>query len=203
MRVTGLKNKLRTPWTLFTRRFFRLTPKVIYEADLSSLPDLLPQLNAKYRFGQYPDIERLDASLYDYDREAKCYAQSRLEQEDRVVIGECENTVVFYGWVTLGRMELGLDRFADISKTAVFVYKLYTHPAFRGRGILAGFYAYIKPMFIRMGFERTYCTIHPRNSASIAAHEKCGFRPVGTMYEIQLFSHLLYYLPRKISHQLL
>ncbi len=182
---------------------FRPRIKGVFEAALGELPELPSRIPVTYKYGAYNDIAQLSAVEHDYDNAAKLYASYRLSQGDQVVLGEYQRSVIFYGWLTFGRMELGVGQFVRIAPTSVFTYKLYTVKSQRGNRVLAGFYADLKPRLLLEGYKRILCTVNLQNKPSIIAHQKLGFQFIGKVLETRFFTYQRFHMSADLRSRLL
>lgn len=142
---------------------------------------------ARYRFGGEEDIARLDKDSHRYDAEAMQFARERLASGDRFVLGEIDNTVVFYGWLSFGEMDLDYRNPKRIAPDCAYSYKLFTVSEWRGHKLLAGYYEYVAPILFRMGYMRILCWTDASNRSSLKAHSRSGFRPVGAIWEVRIW----------------
>ncbi|MCS7047753.1 MAG: GNAT family N-acetyltransferase [Verrucomicrobiae bacterium] len=150
-----------------------------------------------YRFGSESDVNRLTLTAHDYDEEAKRFAIERLRSGDRLVLGEYLGDIVFYGWIMFGQMDLGYRSYRPISKDTAYVYKLFTVKEHRGRRVLPGFYRFVAMQLEEIGIKRMLCWVNSTNVPSLKSHTRCGFLPIGSFYEIQLFGKTHYVLTRQ------
>ncbi len=58
---------------------------------------------------------------------------------------------------------------------------IYLHPLARGRGIGTQLYTALEAILLRQGYQVLYALITEENEASLAFHEKCGYRPRMTL----------------------
>lgn len=180
----------------------RIRKKVLFEAGLEALSGHAAKLPLTYRFGTYAEIAALTPALHEYDEEAKRLAWERLQVGDQVVLGDYQRQVVFYGWLMFGAIEVGHRRWLRTSPQRVYSYKLFTTEPFRGNGALPGFYAFIAPTLAAQGYRQIACWISQGNRASVRSHERCGFSPSGSAYEVRLLSRSVYLLSRTTRRRL-
>ncbi len=82
------------------------------------------------------------------------------------------------GWVAASRVS---DR---CSYAGVVEHSVYVHPAARGRGIASTLLRALIESTERAGIWTVQSGIFPENAASLAVHERAGFRVIGTRKRI-------------------
>ncbi|MET9767130.1 MULTISPECIES: GNAT family N-acetyltransferase [unclassified Streptomyces] len=82
------------------------------------------------------------------------------------------------GWVAASRVS---DR---CSYAGVVEHSVYVHPAARGRGIAATLLRALIESTERAGIWTVQSGIFPENAASLAVHQRAGFRVIGTRERI-------------------
>ncbi|WP_097944002.1 GNAT family N-acetyltransferase [Streptomyces sp. ms115] len=82
------------------------------------------------------------------------------------------------GWVAASRVS---DR---CSYAGVVEHSVYVHPAARGRGIASTLLRALIESTERAGIWTIQSGIFPENAASLAVHERAGFRVIGTRERI-------------------
>ncbi|MFD8469496.1 GNAT family N-acetyltransferase [Streptomyces cyaneofuscatus] len=82
------------------------------------------------------------------------------------------------GWVAASRVS---DR---CSYAGVVEHSVYVHPAARGRGIASTLLRALIASTERAGIWTVQSGIFPENAASLAVHERAGFRVIGTRERI-------------------
>ncbi|MFE6001873.1 GNAT family N-acetyltransferase [Streptomyces sp. NPDC056454] len=82
------------------------------------------------------------------------------------------------GWVAASRVS---DR---CSYAGVVEHSVYVHPAARGRGIASTLLRALIESTERAGIWTVQSGIFPENAASLAVHERAGFRVIGTRERI-------------------
>ena len=170
----------------FRRHVFAVNIRYIFAADLGEMPSRNRRQAIVFRFGTAQDIEKLSAERHLYTHQAIEYSRERLQAGDKLVIG-CENDdIVFTGWLTFGKLELGNRVFLDISADRVCCYRLHTVADARGRGICPAFYAFLRESMDQVRVTQLLAVVHTANLASRRTHEKSGFRPLGKNYQILL-----------------
>ncbi|MFF8592876.1 GNAT family N-acetyltransferase [Streptomyces sp. NPDC015220] len=82
------------------------------------------------------------------------------------------------GWVAASRVS---DRCAY---AGVVEHSVYVHPAARGRGVASALLKALVDSTERAGIWTIQSGIFPENSASLAVHQRAGFRVIGTRERI-------------------
>lgn len=177
--------------------------KLLFEAQLSNLQAPPPVLPVTYRFGGLDDLQRLTAGRHDYDEPSKRLLRRRLRDGDRFVLGEVNGEPVFSGWLMLGAMERDTGCAVRISPQRAYAYKLHTVAALRGKRVLSGFYRFIGPILLALGYRWLVCWIAEANTASVAAHRRLGFSAVASSYELRAGSWARCWMGRALRRQML
>ncbi|MEZ3181734.1 GNAT family N-acetyltransferase [Streptomyces pimonensis] len=82
------------------------------------------------------------------------------------------------GWIAASRVS---DRCAY---AGVVEHSVYVHPAARGRGVASALLRVLVDSTERAGIWTIQSGIFPENTASLAVHERAGFRVIGTRERI-------------------
>ncbi|MCG8971378.1 N-acetyltransferase [Streptomyces sp. CL12-4] len=96
--------------------------------------------------------------------------------EHRFAAVDADGTVL--GWVAASRVS---DRCAY---AGVVEHSVYVHPAARGRGVASALLKALVDSTERAGIWTIQSGIFPENSASLAVHQRAGFRVIGTRERI-------------------
>ncbi|MER7576756.1 N-acetyltransferase family protein [Streptomyces sp. NPDC126514] len=96
--------------------------------------------------------------------------------EHRFAALDADGTVL--GWVAASRVS---DRCAD---AGVVEHSVYVHPAARGRGIASVLLKALIDSTEQAGIWTIQSGIFPENAASLAVHQRAGFRVIGTRERI-------------------
>lgn len=96
--------------------------------------------------------------------------------EHRFAAVDAGGTVL--GWVAASRVS---DRCAY---AGVVEHSVYVHPAARGRGVASALLKALVDSTERAGIWTIQSGIFPENTASLAAHQRAGFRVIGTRERI-------------------
>ena len=160
--------------------------KRLFEARLSDLHAPPSAMPVTYRFGGLDDLHHLTADRHGYDETAKRLLRRRLREGDRLVLGDVDGKPIFSGWLMLGAIECGTQGPLCVSPRRAYSYKLHTVEAFRGKRVMSGFYRFIEPLLLALGYRSIVCWITKSNAASIAAHRRLGFTCIGQAHELLL-----------------
>ncbi|MCX4851379.1 GNAT family N-acetyltransferase [Streptomyces sp. NBC_00893] len=96
--------------------------------------------------------------------------------EHRFAAVDADGTVL--GWVAASRVS---DRCAY---EGVVEHSVYVHPAARGRGVASALLKALVDSTERAGVWTIQSGIFPENTASLAVHQRAGFRVIGTRERI-------------------
>lgn len=103
----------------------------------------------------------------------------RRERGDLLVLGEMDGKLCFFEWVHLCAVGERGDGCAHL-------YKGYTVPEFRGRGISPAAQQFASRQLAAKGYKSVTTDVAESNIASIRAIEKAGFRLLGRFWIIKL-----------------
>ncbi|MFE7379132.1 GNAT family N-acetyltransferase [Streptomyces zhihengii] len=96
--------------------------------------------------------------------------------EHRFAAVDADGTLL--GWVAASRVS---DRCAY---AGVVEHSVYVHPAARGRGVASALLKALVDSTERAGIWTVQSGIFPENTASLAVHQRAGFRVIGTRARI-------------------
>ncbi|WP_282685268.1 MULTISPECIES: GNAT family N-acetyltransferase [unclassified Streptomyces] len=96
--------------------------------------------------------------------------------EHRFAALDADGTVL--GWVAASRVS---DRCAY---AGVVEHSVYVHPAARGRGVASALLKALVDSTERTGIWTIQSGVFPENTASLAVHQRAGFRVIGTRERI-------------------
>jgi hypothetical protein len=108
------------------------------------------------------------------------YLRARLAAGDRLITGHLGRQRIFTGWVAIGSVEVGRVM-VPVAAPIAYCYKLYTLPAWRRRGAVEGFYAFVAHLVAEAGVGILSATVTVSNAASRGAHENLGFKKCGEL----------------------
>jgi RimJ/RimL family protein N-acetyltransferase len=104
---------------------------------------------------------------------------ARRERGDLMVLGEVNGTLCFFQWVRLRPA-------GEPGAGCAHLYKGYTAPEFRGRGISPAGQQFALRLLAADGIRSVTTDVAERNVASIRAIEKVGFRLLGRFWILRL-----------------
>jgi len=191
--LVGLRRTAGTLLAFLRDHVFGISISIVFEAscEIGSSEGSCPLI--AFRFGGEPDVWAFTRERHDYGEAEKRLGIERLKCGDKLIIGELEREVVFYGWLMLGKMDLDVNAEVPLSHNAAYSYKIYAVPDVRGRGICGAYYQHLKNLLHQQGFERLVCRISPGNEASIRAHAHAGFRACGLLCKVGVPWHSLFF----------
>ncbi len=161
------------------RRLVSVDRIMLYAADLAAITPQASGLAVEFRLGGEDDLDALNAREHDYDGESKAYARRRLADGDLMVLGEHQGGVVFYCWLSLGQVELAMDRFLASTPGTAFVYKVFVVRRQRGQRLFGASHRFILELARELGIHRLLISVHEHNAASQRATLRLGYSPQG------------------------
>ncbi len=177
------------------KKLYHRRVKTVFAIDLDdiSFSDIRPAQNVDFRIGSYSEILQLQYYSLNYDSSDLAFARQRLLQGDTVIIGSIDHKPVCYGWLMQNQMDLQYKNYRPLPQDVVYSYKIYVDPARRRQGLFQAYYHYMLKHLRRKGEKYLITWIDNDNSASISAHKKFGFKPIGVIHSKSvLFWHTHY-----------
>jgi ribosomal protein S18 acetylase RimI-like enzyme len=95
------------------------------------------------------------------------------------------NALVAYVWFALRAAPHLGGTWAEFDPRAVYLYRAFVRPAWRGRGIAPALYTHEDQRFLRAGREHALVCVAAHNHASLAAARAAGFRGHGHVFTLQ------------------
>lgn len=105
--------------------------------------------------------------------------RSALARGELCVAAFDHDQLVGYAWFAFASAPHVAGVWVDFDPRAVYTYKSFVRPAYRGRRIAAALYVFADAICMRRGRSLAIICVAPHNRASIAAAERCGFRATG------------------------
>lgn len=84
-----------------------------------------------------------------------------------------------YCWFAFSPLPCMDSAWVEFPPDAVYTYKSYVLPAYRGRGIAPAMYRFPDPIWLRRGRTHAVICVESHNFASIAAAKRAGFSAAG------------------------
>lgn len=182
----GLRAAARRARAWRAEHVFRFKRKWLFEAELSSVRKAVAAVPIAWRSGDAADVLGLDPVEHEVDEEDRRFSLERIAAGDRLFIGEADGQIVFYGWARLDAMEVGHRDEEPLPPGVAYVFKLFTTPRYRGKGIMKAAYSHIAGSLAEAGCSRAILWVYPDNVASIRATLAAGFRRVGSIYDLKI-----------------
>jgi hypothetical protein len=176
--------------------------KIIFGADLDEIASTEARIRAQFHFGDARDLDRMTAESHEYDLPAKQYALERLEAGDKLILGEVDGHVAFYGWAMFGQLDLGIRSFIATGTDTVASYRLFTIAEQRGKRLCAAYYSFLRDELRLAGYGHVVSWVEARNSASLRVHEAAGFRRLGSIWQVRLLSRSSFLIPTAVRARL-
>lgn len=165
----------------------RCRKRLVFESDIVS-PITSKSNFVSFYTGSESDLRRLaDMRATGYDIESVRFCTERLRAGDELTIGIVNDQYAFSNWMMFGKFDLSMNNLVSLHPDDAFTYKGFTVPSFRGRGILAEYFAFLRRRLAQRGFRRILCWADAHNSASIRALQRASFLQIAHFYEFRLF----------------
>ena len=149
------------------------------------------------RWASLDDLDRYPELELTVDRQVRQTARVRLDRGDRCAVGLSQGTPATYLWVTSHVRELPrLD--LPLGGNSIFVYKTFTVPRFRGRGLSQAAIAWALDQYGRQGSRRAFIDIGADNVPSLRAAAKAGFHERGRFLIVGVLGVAFTLMPRKL-----
>lgn len=166
---------------------FSRSTEIFYCVDVDKVNDQKPGLDGfVFYFGNEKDLVFLDRPDMDYDESSMRYSKKRLATGDQVVLGRCDDAVVFYVWVSLGELQVVQDHFIKIPPDCAFTYKSWVRPDYRGKNIMSSSYILMSEWLQANGYRRIFTLIRDDNTPSRNYAKKVGFIQRGTVTHLRI-----------------
>jgi RimJ/RimL family protein N-acetyltransferase len=138
---------------------------------------------------EWAGMETFDRVLatpaFQFPRGAARRARQWLARGDRCLLGRVGDRPATYLWVgTLVREFPGAT--CPIGAGTAYVYKTFTLPEFRGRGLNTAALHEIRRRCASEGYHQVLIDVASNNTASRRAIERAGFVPVGRFFHVRL-----------------
>lgn len=127
-----------------------------------------------------------EAELVSYSREPaldlrEAMIREAMQRGDRCLGALDGATLVGYVWFSYAIAPHVDGIWVRVPPRAVYRYKAFVRPSYRGRGIAAALYGVADPIVGKPGVDTVVDCIAVQNTSSIAATLKSGSRPLGTL----------------------
>jgi GNAT superfamily N-acetyltransferase len=167
-------------------RILLVRRKIAYVANVNDLRYSSARTPVSFRFGDRGDLESFTVDIHNYDLDAKRYGRERLQSGDKLILGEIDGKVVFYGWVMFGSLDLGVRTLLPVGSDAVASYRLFTVADQRGKKISAAYFFFLKEEAQKLGCRRIVSWVEARNRPSARMHERAGFHRIGNIFHLRI-----------------
>jgi hypothetical protein len=194
------------PILQFGAKIFFVRRKLVYDATVNDIQNVVPRMAVRFRFGDEGDLMRLSESTHDYDKAARELSLERLRAGDRLVLAESKagrgNEIVFYGWLMSGHLDMGVRKYFPLSADSVYSYRLFTAANHRGKKLCAAYFAFIRERLETTDQRRILSWVEARNLISRRVHEAAGFHSIGSIWHIQFLFGSYFYVPKALRASL-
>lgn len=127
-----------------------------------------------FRYAKIEDILMLNQSEHQYDEHSKALAKEWLSDGKRMLIGYDNDKAVVYGWLCSKDMDLSLGEPYKLDTKELYVFKIFIHPLYRGKGVLKEFYQYLARTN-KDKVNQVLVWVKDDNIASIKSHQNLMF----------------------------
>jgi len=182
------------------RKIFDL--KKIYEVPIVTLQRLTPksQFELTFKFANIEDILAFDFEALEYDEASISLSKEWLNDEKMMLVGYYKSQPVIYGWVSKNELDLSLGEIRKIPQHTLYVFKVFIHRKYRGKGLLSYYYQWLANYFESDG-DNVLIWIADSNIPSIKSHLKLGFHAKESYVTIRLGSKLLsFFFDKTTTH---
>ena len=117
------------------------------------------------------------------------------------VVGEFKNKIIYFAWVNYQRIfDRRLMNFRLPQKTA-YIYRVYTLPGFRGKGIARAGYLFISNFLAEKQLRHCFVAVSFVNLPSIQSIKNAGFRRIARLF-LMNFPHQRVLIFENVSRRL-
>jgi L-amino acid N-acyltransferase YncA len=109
-----------------------------------------------------------------------------LERGRSCVMALEDNQLVAYGWFTLEVDPLVERTYVPLAQDEIFIFDLFTRPAFRHRGIQSVLLQYMLELARKRGYKRALSLVVVDNVPSLNLHDKLGFQVVSRFTKVRV-----------------
>jgi hypothetical protein len=186
----------------FGARIFFIRRKLVFDARVDEIPNVIARTPVRFRFGDAADLMRLSERTHDYDTSATRLSLDRLLAGDRLVIAEAAigpmDEVLFYGWLMFGQLDMGVGKYLPLAPDSVYSYRLFTAASHRGKKLCAAYFTFVREQLEAEGRRRVLSWVEARNLISRRVHEAAGFHSIGCIWHIQFLFRSYFYAPKAL-----
>jgi L-amino acid N-acyltransferase YncA len=182
------------------RRFIDF--KKIYEVPMSTLQRLPPktEFELKFKLANINDILAFDSLALAYDKSSFSLSKEWLKEGKMMLVGYHEDEPVIYGWISKTELDLSLGEVRKLPMHTLYVFKIFIHRQYRGKGLLTSYYRCLADYFKNDG-DNIVIWVADSNIPSIKSHLKIGFHAKGSYVTIRLGSKLLsFFFDKTANH---
>lgn len=159
--------------------------------------DKRPEEALAFDWAAADDLTRLIDPALDFRRDDLPKAKQRLLRGDRCIVGWIGDHPVTYAWITFSVRQLSVASL-PIGSGKAFLYKTFTHPEHRGKGLNTATLSYVLKWCSDAGIREVFIDIHARNFASLAVAGKVGFQKCGAYYVFRFGSLAFAWIPKRL-----
>ncbi len=193
----GIFTFFRKALKYISRKILKIEVMLVFELKLDGEPlKIVSKIPITTRFANKEDIDSINSEDYGFYRGDKRYLEERMKHGDKCLLSIWENKIVGYGWIMKDEMELSKYTHIPLPKKKVYTYKGYVLKEFRGKRVIG-----INDMekiryFIKEKKEYWLTSIERKNTASIKARKRLGFKEIGKIIQIDFLGFHYDYISR-------
>ncbi len=193
----GIFTFFRKALKYISRKILKIEVMLVFELKLDGEPlKIVSKIPITTRFANKEDIDSINSEDYGFYRGDKRYLEERMKHGDKCLLSIWENKIVGYGWIMKDEMELSQYTHIPLPEKKVYTYKGYVLKEFRGKRVIG-----INDMekiryFIKEKKEYWLTSIERKNTASIKARKRLGFREIGKIIQIDFLGFHYDYISR-------
>jgi hypothetical protein len=144
------------------------------------------ELDTRYEAGFLEASQlRQYAGHADYDL-SEAFLRRALGAKDECFAIREGDTLVSYGWYSLGANHFSDELTLHHDPGWVYAYRGFTHPAYRGRRLHANRMTTALVAYRNRGFKGLVTCVERSNSASLRSCARMGYRTFGGIYAVQV-----------------
>ena len=184
-------NRILARWIHWDKRAFlkwlgvRLSQKIIhweylffYKRAITGEKKMIDRpAGIGFRMASQAEAERLFIGSSEITQKV----HDELQRGCECVLGEVDGKIVFSGWLDFQRIYEASVMNYPLHSHQAYIYRIFTVPAFRGRGIATAAYGFMLNRLSQKEVSQCFLSVSFENAASIRTIEKNGFQKCGAI----------------------
>lgn len=182
-----------------TNRMIRFDIRYIYELPVQDLKSTtISPISVTFRRITYDDLNTFDSYL-GYDKDDIIFSKDRLLNGDIGIVAIHDNVAIGYMWIMNNLMEITDKFYINLPNSKAYIYKVFVSKNFRGKRVAALLNAAICDTLNTINKKTCLTWASYRNSASIKAKLRVGFRRIGLIYKLGIYSYNFSYVSSALT----